>query len=183
VRVYFDTGVFVDHLSALGSPNAILRSAERRGRSPSGIAADAQRLFDKVSRKHFGATSCLTYYEIEEALYQLLMQSAKGVSQASALLVPAARSISTQVHMVIELFKLEVLDLTAATVRLQLQQLDLQTRGIRAADALHVASAIKFDADLFVSTDSALLELDGLLMNNRGSKILCKDTDSALSLL
>ena len=85
--------------------------------------------------------------------------------------------------MVIELFKLEVLDLTAATVRLQLQQLDLQTRGIRAADALHVASAIKFDADLFVSTDSALLELDGLLMNNRGSKILCKDTDSALSLL
>jgi hypothetical protein len=37
---------------------------------------------------------------------------------------------------------------TAGTVRLQLQQLDLQIRGIRAADALHAASAIAFDADI-----------------------------------
>jgi predicted nucleic acid-binding protein len=183
VRVYFDTGVFVDYLSARGSTNAILRSSQRRGRSPIDIAIDAERLFEKVSRKHIGATSCLTYYEVEEALYQLLIQTAKGVSQASALLVPAARSITTQVQMVINLFNLSVLDLTSGTVRLQLQQLDLQTRGIRAADALHAASAIGFDADLFVSTDAALLELDGILINNRGSTILCKDTDSALGLL
>jgi len=46
------------------------------------------------------------------------------------------------------LVKISVLDLTAATMRLQLRQLELQTRGILAADALHTASAIEFDADL-----------------------------------
>jgi len=72
VRVYFDTGVFIDFLSTRGSANALLRSAERRGRSPLDIAADAERLFEIVGKAHEGATSCLTYYEVEEALYRLL---------------------------------------------------------------------------------------------------------------
>jgi predicted nucleic acid-binding protein len=76
-----------------------------------------------------------------------------------------------------------VLDLTSGTVRLQLQQLDLQTRGVRAADSLHAATAIAFDADLIVSTDDALLQLDGILTNARGSKIVCRDTDLSLQLL
>ncbi len=183
MRVYFDTGVFVDYLSARGSANAMLRFSERRGRTPRDLAVDAERLFENISRKHLGATSCLTYYEVEEALYQLLVQSAKGVSRASALLVPAARSITTQVQIVIDLFNISALALTTDTVRLQLQQLELQTRGIRAADSLHVASAIAFDADLLVSTDQALLALDGILMNKSGSKLRCRDTDSALTLI
>lgn len=183
MRIYLDTGIFVDYLSPRGATNAVLRSRERRGRAPATIAADAERLFETIGRKHKGATSCLTYYEVEEALYQLLLQSARGVSQASALLIPVARSITTQVQMVIEFFNISALDLTAATVRLQLEQVELQTRGIRAADALHAATAIAFDADLFVSTDQALLELDGVLVNRRGSKILFRDTDSALGLL
>ncbi len=183
MRVYFDTGVFIDYLSTRGNPNAILRSSERRGRAPAEIAAHAERLFEKVRSAHLGATSCLTYYEVEEALYRLLAKSAKGVSRADTLLIPAARSITTQVQMVVELFNVSVLDLTSGTVRLQLQQLDLQTRGIRAADALHAASAIEFDADLLVSTDDALLHLDGILSNTQGRKILCRDTDSAIQLL
>ena len=83
----------------------------------------------------------------------------------------------------VDLFKISVLDLTAATVRLQLQQLELQTRGIRAADALHAASAIEFDADLLVSTDEALLQMDGILTNRRRGDMLCRDTDSAFHLL
>jgi predicted nucleic acid-binding protein len=85
--------------------------------------------------------------------------------------------------MMVDLFNISVLDLTAGTVRLQLRQLELQTRGIRAADALHAASAIEFDADLLVSTDDALLQLDRILANRRGANILCRDTDSALHLL
>jgi hypothetical protein len=85
--------------------------------------------------------------------------------------------------MVVEAFNISVLELTSGTVRLQLQQLDLQTRGIRAADALHAASAITFDADLLVSTDDALLHLDGILINTRGRKMLCRDTYLALQLL
>ena len=183
MRVYFDTGIFIDYLSIRGNTSAILRSAERRGRAPADIAADAERLFEKVSRAHIGATSCLTYYEVEEAHYRLLAQSANGVSRADTFLIPAARAITTQVQIVVEVFSLSVPDLTPATVRLQLQQLDLQTRGIRAADALHAASAIEFDADLLVSTGNAVLQLDGLLTNARGCGILCRDTDSALQLL
>ena len=88
-----------------------------------------------------------------------------------------------QVQIVAELFNISVLDLTAGTVRLQLQQLALQTRGIRAADALHVASAIAFDADLLVSTDDALLQLDGVILNSRGHQIVCRDTDLAFQFL
>ncbi|HYP05144.1 MAG TPA: PIN domain-containing protein [Bryobacteraceae bacterium] len=150
---------------------------------PSDIAGDAERLFEKVQRSHIGATSCLTYYEVEEALYRLLAQSAKGISRADTLLIPAARSITTQVQIVVDLFNISVLDLTSDTVRLQLQQLELQTRGIRAADALHVASAIAFGADLVVSTDDGVLSLDGILSDTQGRKIMCRDTDQALSLL
>ncbi|HYL75851.1 MAG TPA: PIN domain-containing protein [Bryobacteraceae bacterium] len=183
MRVYFDTGVFIDYLSTRGNTTAILRSSGRRGRTPAEVAIDAERLFERVSRAHSGATSCLTYYEVEEALYRLLAQSAKGVSRADMLLIPAARSIATQVQIVVDLFNVTVLDLTSETVRLQLQQLDLQTSGIRAADALHAASAISFDADVLVSTDDALLQLDGVLMNARKNKILCRDTDSAIQLV
>ena len=81
------------------------------------------------------------------------------------------------------LFNISVLDLTSGTVSLQLRQLDLQTRGIRAADALHAATAIAFDADLLVSADEALLNLDEILVNSQGCKIRCVDTDLALQLV
>ena len=83
----------------------------------------------------------------------------------------------------VDLFNIYVLDLTSATVRLQLQQLSLQTRGIRAADALHVATAIAFDADLLVSTDDAILNLDGIIVNTQGQPIVCRDTDLAIQSL
>jgi predicted nucleic acid-binding protein len=183
VRVYFDTGPFIDYLSTRGTANALLRSAERRGRHPVEIASDAERIFEKVSKTHASATSCLTFYEVEEALYRMLAQSAKGISRADTLLIPAARSITTQVQIVVELFNVSVLDLTAETVRLQLRQLDLQTRGIRAADAIHAATAIGFRADLLISADDAILSLDRMLVNAEGNKIICADTDRALKLL
>jgi hypothetical protein len=82
------------------------------------------------------------YYEVQEALYRSLAPSAKGISRADTFLVPVARAITTQVQIAVDLFDISVLDLTARTVRVQLGQLDLQTRGIRAADALHAATAI-----------------------------------------
>ena len=183
MRVYLDTGVFIDYLSIRGTANAALRASERRGRAPLEMAEDAERLLEKVSRSHTGATSCLTYYEVEEALYRLLAQSAKGVSHTDTLLIPVARSITTQVQIVVEFFDITVLDLTAETIRLQLQQLDLQTRGVRAADALHAATSIAFDADILVTTDEGLLQMDEILVNHQGRKILCRDTDSAPELL
>ena len=183
MRVYFDTGVFIGYLSARGSANALLRSSERRGRFPAEIATDAERLFESVSKTHIGATSCLTFYEAEEALYRMLSQSVKRISRADKLLIPAARSITTQVQIVVDHFNISVLSLTSETIRLQLQQIDLQTRGIRAADALQAATAIAFDADLLVSTDEAVLNLDGILLNTQGRQIMCRDTDLAIQCL
>jgi hypothetical protein len=54
MRVYFDTGVFIDFLSVHG--NGILRTTDRRGRTPAVIARDAERLFEKVERAHTGCT-------------------------------------------------------------------------------------------------------------------------------
>jgi len=181
MRVYFDTGVFIDLLSVHG--NGVLRTTDRRGRTPADLARHAEQLFEKVKRIHSGATSCLTYYEAEEASYRQLTQSTKGVPRADVLLVPTARAITFQVEAVADVFEISILDLTVQTFDLQLQQRSLQTRGIRAADALHAASAIEFDADLLVSTDDALLQLDGLLTNRRAANILCRDTDSALRML
>jgi predicted nucleic acid-binding protein len=178
VRVYYDTGVFIDYLSVRG--NTILRTAGRRGRTPARIAADAKRLFEVVRRAHVGATSCLTYYELEEALYKQLAQSAKGIPRANTLLVPLARDFTAQVQIIVDLFEISVLDLSSTAVRAQLQNPELRSRGVRAADALHAETAIAFDADLIVSTDKELLQLDAVLSNPRGGKILCRDTDAAL---
>jgi predicted nucleic acid-binding protein len=181
MRTYFDTGPFIDFLSVHG--NGILRTTDRRGRTPADLAMEAERLFDRVKRTHTGATSCLTYYEAEEANYRQLRQSTKGVPRADVLLIPTARAITFQVEAVADLFRISILDLTLETFHVQRRQLHLQTRGIRAADALHAASAIEFDADLLVSTDDALLQLDGILTNRRGDNIRCLDTDSAIHLL
>jgi len=54
MRVYFDTGVFIDFLSVHG--NGILRTTDRRGRTPAVIARDAERLFEKVKRAHTRCT-------------------------------------------------------------------------------------------------------------------------------
>jgi hypothetical protein len=142
VRVYFDTGVFIDFLSTLGNTNAVLRPSERRGRSPADIAANAEQLFEKVSKTHTGATSCLTYYEVEEALYRLLAQSAKGVSRAGKLLIPAARSITTQVQMVVNLFNISVLDLTSGTVRLQTPSNSIYRR-VEFAPQMHLTRRVQ----------------------------------------
>lgn len=182
MRIYFDTGVFIDFLSVRGNTSDLLRVSARRGRTPAKIGEDSELLFEKASQSHLSGTSCLTFYEVEEALYRSLTQSARTVSRADVFLIPAARSMTTQVQIMVEIFNISVLDLTAAIIRLQLQNLELQTRGIRAADALHAATAIAFDADLLVSTDVALLQLDGILTNSRG-RILCRDTDSAIQIL
>ena len=129
------------------------------------------------------ATSCLTYYEAEEANYRQLRQSTKGVPRADVLLVPTARAICSKLKPWPISSRSRSSILPSGPSTSSFNSGPLQTRGIRAADALHAASAIQFDADLLVSTDDALLQLDGILTNRRGANILCRDTGSALHLL
>jgi hypothetical protein len=183
VRVYLDTGIFIDYLSVRSGIGTVLRSSPRRGRSPSQLNADAETLLNSIGKKHEGATSVLTYYEAEEALYRELSASTKGISNAQAIIIPSARSLPLQVHTAARLFNISVLDMTAVTIKAQLSNFDLQTHGTRAADAIHIVTAMEFDSDIIVSGDSGILALDRILMNKRANAVICCDSDVALTLL
>lgn len=183
MKVYIDTGVFIDYLSKDAIAGATLRSANRRGRSPQQLFEDAEKVLKTIAASHTSATSSLTYYEVEEALFKQLTSVATGMANASTLRVLAARSIVPQTVTAVRFFGISVLDLTATIVEEQLKNVDLHIRGIRAADALHVASAIKFDAEVLISVDEDVLKLDGVITNQSGVLIKFCDTDQALTIL
>ncbi len=183
MKVYIDTGVFIDYLSSQAIAGSTLRSTDRRGRTPQKLFEDAENVLKIIASSHIGATSSLTYYEVEEALFKQLTSVATGMANASTIRVLAARSIVPQTITAVRFFGINVLDLTAATVEAQLSNIDLYIRGIRAADALHVASAINFDAEVIISVDEDVLKLDGIITNKSGVTIKICDTDVALTIM
>lgn len=84
---------------------------------------------------------------------------------------------------IIDYFRIELVDLTRHIVTAQCGNFELQDRGIRAADSLHVTSAIAEGADLFITTDANLIRLDNVFENSVGALLRCVDTDQALALL
>lgn len=183
MKVYIDTGVFIDYLSPQAIAGTILRSTNRRGRTPQQLFQDAEKVLQAIATSHMGATSSLTYYEVEEALFKQLTFVATGMTNASTLRALTARSIVPQTVMATRLFGISVLDLTAATVEMQLNLVDLHLREVRAADSLHVATAIHFDAEVLVSVDEDMLKLDGIITNSNGAPIKFCDTDIAMTIL
>lgn len=83
----------------------------------------------------------------------------------------------------IESFRIELVDLTSAVVTAQCDNVELQRRGIRAADALHVVTALAQGAQLLITTDDALLGLNNAFVNADGHRLVCVDTDEAVQLL
>jgi predicted nucleic acid-binding protein len=83
----------------------------------------------------------------------------------------------------VDSFKIKLSDLTRAVFVAQSSNIELQERGIRAADALHVTTAIAEGAELLITTDSNLIRLDNIFENSAGATLRCVDTDQALALL
>ena len=183
MKVYLDSGVFIDYLSGRGHTGSYLRTAERRGRTPQQLLADAETCFSSILARHTGITSSLTCYEVEEAMYRELARSKTGVSREDKYIIPAARAAITQVLVTIERFSVSLMDLTKAVVEAQCANIDLQLRGIRAADALHVATALAEGSDLLITTDSVILGLDRVFRSASGTILRCVDTDAAIPLL
>lgn len=183
MRVYIDTGLFIDYLSRRGLVAAHLRSQGRRGRSLEQVFDDAEKVLSRIAARHEGATSALTFYEVEEATYKSLVSATRGTAHADVYRIAAARATVAQTRIASEFFNMTVLDLTAATVDAQLRSLELQTQGIRAADALHVATALRWDANLILSTDDSILALDNLVRNEAGELMRCYDSHDALRAL
>ncbi len=87
MKVYIDTGIFIDYLSPQAIAGGSLRSTDRRGRTPQKLFEDAEKVLKRIAASHIGATSSLTYYEIEEALFKQMTSIAKGMTNASTLRV------------------------------------------------------------------------------------------------
>ena len=159
------------------------KALRRRGRSVVKLFEDARDALNRIASAHQGATSALTFYEVEEALYKQLVASTKGIPHAISARVTACRPIVTQALITARLFGLQILNIEERTVASLAGHATLSTRGVRAADGLHIIRAIHFDADLVLATDSGLLALDSILVNSRGILIRCLDTDIALTYL
>lgn len=183
MKAYLDSGVFIDYLIGRGHTSTFLRATERRGRAPARLLEDAEACFSAILQRHEGNTSTLTCYEVEEAMYRELRRTTNEIPSADRFIIPAARAVITQTLVTIELFRIALLDLTSAVVIAQCDNVELQRRGIRAADALHITTALAHGAQVFITTDSALLALDGAFVNVSGAPLRCVDTDEALQLL
>lgn len=179
MKVYLDSGVFIDYLVAPGHVGAALRATDRRGRTPERLREDAEACLVAILERHAGMTSSLMGYEVEEALYGALRDS--GISHPRA--IPAARDVVIQALVTAQLFRIRLLDLTPAIVMAQCANVELQHRGVRAADALHVMTALAEGADLLVTTDSRLIKLDNVFAGAGGQRLRFVDTDKALALL
>jgi predicted nucleic acid-binding protein len=159
VRVYCDTGIFVDYLSARSPVSASLRTSPRRGRSPADLARDAEKLLQTCLAKHVTGTSTLTFYEVEESVFKDLSRTMKGVPLAHSLLIPVARSAALQFDMATRLFGVQVLELTQPRAQYAMSNHALNMHAIRAADALHISTAVEFEAEILVTGDDHVIAL------------------------
>lgn len=100
----------------------------------------------------------------------------KGSSHLTPFIISSARAAVAQGMTVAQIYNVKLLEVSENIVQRQLQEVDLQLRGIMAADSLHVVTAIQADADLIVSTDTHIRKLDNIFQNGRGSPIRCVDT-------
>jgi predicted nucleic acid-binding protein len=184
VKVYLDAGVFLDYLIGEGHPGANLRSSKRRGRDPQRLRIDVEKCLMAIHDHHIGITSTVTCWEVEEAMYgELVRNSPESRFNARRLTVPAARHLVRQTLGTIDFFAIQLIDLTSLVVIAQSSNVELQDRGVRAADALHITTALAESAELLVTTDAELIRLDKIFENSAGVALRCVDTDQALALL
>lgn len=183
MNVYVDTGVFFDYLIYRSHAGTTLRKKTRRGRTLVRLYKDATSCFDRINRSHSGMTSTLTLYELEHAVFTELHASTKNITHKLPFLISSARAAVVQGITVTQLYNIRLIDLTPATVARQLAEISLQTKGIQAADSLHIVTAIIDNAEVIISTDKCIHNLDNQYVNQAGNQIRCVDTDTALTIL
>lgn len=183
MKVYLDTGVFVDYLTYHGFLGSFLRKKGRRNRTVQQLHQDVSDCLDKISKCPDGFTSCLAMYEAEEALFARLMKASRGLSHGKKFAITSSRTLNLQILTIKQVFKLRILDLTEKTFEEEQKQISLQIKGIRAGDSLHMTTAILNDADMIITTDKNLLALDKIFQNAKGTQMQCLDTNIAKRIL
>lgn len=183
MRVYLDTGTFIDYFINRSHAGHYLRPGRRRGRTPKRLEKDVVSCLSRIGRRHEGFTSILTLYELEHALFTAMKDAYKGSSHLIPLIISSARSAVPQGMTVAQLYKIKLVDVSETIILKHVQEVALQLHGIMAADSLHIITAVETDADVIISTDTHMHRLDNVFRNSRGFQIRCVDTDVALTLL
>lgn len=183
MKVYLDTGVFIDYFINRSHAGDYLRTGRRGKRTPKKLQKDVVSCLSRISQKHEGFTSCLMLYELEQALFGELKTIYKGSSHLTRLIIPSALSAVIQGMTIASIYNLRLLDVSEKIIQKQLQEIRLQLHGIMGADSLHIVTAIEEDADIMISTDTHIRKLNNAFQNRRGNPIRFVDTDIALTLL
>ncbi len=186
MKVYLDTGVFLDYLIYRGHAGLLLREKARRNRTIQQLSTDVTECLNKIQKSHEGFTSSLTLYEAEEALFSAILESSKSIIPTPykhRYIIMSSRIIIPQILTTIDSYDLELLNLSEDIIRRQAYDAELQKRGVRAGDSLHIVTAIISNADIIISTDEDLLCLNEIFTNQNGIPIKCLDTNDSKNCL
>lgn len=158
MKIYIDTGIFIDYLAPRGHLGAFLRQGGRRGRTVQQLVQDATDCFHKLN-SHEVMTSNLTLYEIERALYEELGRQSSGVPDRHRYQVISARAAGLQVLSMVEFQAIQMIPLDKSIFERALGILELQKRAVQAADTLHFTTAIVNNVEVIISSDKHILDL------------------------
>jgi hypothetical protein len=107
--------------------------------------------------------------------------AAECLEKIDKMLILSARPVISQVLVVMDLFRIEVKDLTRDLLRAAATVGVFLNDAVKLGDTLHMTIAIHHDADIIMSSDKDILSYDKKLLNTRGTPIRCLDTDGAIT--
>lgn len=175
MKVYFDTGFFIDYFSSRTMPAILMRTQGRRGRTIHQIQQHAQNIMYNIS-KHELFTSIISIEEYAILSYEHLNQTIKGTYNKKSFIRNIIKTESTKLFNLciinnIRLIPLDNTIINDAITNEGYDKLDFH-------DAIHIKTARDAKSDIIISTDLHLLSHNNIF---DGIRIL--DTDEALKLL
>ncbi len=186
MRVYFDSGPFLDYLKFRIPHAEFLRSEARRGRDPDQLAHDIEECLENLrGPEHPCFTSSLAFVELESALRRELRERSKRVitSHKQRFFLLSGRSLVEAAFLTCRLHEIEIVPVTARQIEFVLDSREMKDRGLSLADSIHLASAILLDAHVVLTADDELLKLDRVFTIQKGEEVRCLDSDELGELL
>ena len=182
--MYLDTGVFYDYLIYRSMMGGVVRTRGRRNRSINQLSQDVEDCLKSFRRNaHDVFTSSITFLEVEESIYERLRRTLPSVDDRHKYLIMSSRPNILQVITICNQYNIDIINFSIDLARKSVENCQLQSLGIRARDTIHLVSAIDVNADLVISTDRHLLNLNRQITNANGNPIQCLDTNDAKNIL
>lgn len=176
--IYLDTGIFFDYLIERSHSESILRKNGRSKRDNEQLRNDVEECFKKFSG-HTIITSCITFYETEDAMLKQLKNGEDNIDNRSKLILMSARTVLDQVSLVANMYNIRCIELTSDIFTGIVNNAVLKSNGVKLGDSIHAITAVNEKAELIITGDNHMKKLNEKLINSDGKRIRCLDTDEA----